>query len=149
MTNSNDSIHYYVYFHIDPETDEIVYIGSGTGERAWCVRPGKKLKGGGHRKPEHSFWCYQLMDAGLTPEDWVYIKQRGMTRIEARQYEEQLIKKHKPLFNYKRGVNFILSDEQVIECFDLRDLGYSYSAIAQKINTSTMTVWRRLNDTNV
>lgn len=137
---------YYVYIHKDPVDDEIVYVGFGCKERAWCVRPGKGNKvGGGQRKPEHSKWCYELMRAGLTPDDWVLIVKQGLSSPDARQIETQLIKEINPRFNYKPGVNFKLSDKDLEYCWQLREQGLYYNQIASKLGVSTMSVWRRMN----
>lgn len=137
---------YYVYEHVEPITDEVVYIGHGCLERAWTCRSGRgKTYSGGHRKPEHSDWCLELMNSGLTPADWVKILYQGLCKSEANKLEHKLIDKYRPRFNYQIGDNYKLSDVERAKAFDLRESGLYYHQIGIELGVSTMTIWRYLN----
>lgn len=141
----NDKI-YYVYQHVEPVTDQLMYIGHGCRERAWACRPGRgKTYSGGHRKPEHADWCLELMQSGCTPDDWVQIVKQGLTKDEAKILEYELINEHRPIFNYQIGDNFKLSQEQRNTAFEMRETGLYYNKIAENLGVSTMTIWRYLN----
>lgn len=141
----NDKI-YYVYEHIDPITKERVYIGHGCRERAWTCRPGRGKKyGGGHRKPEHSAWCDDLMLQGATPNDWVVILNQGLFKSEAKTLESNLLNDFRPVFNYQLGDNFKLTEDQYQLAIKMRRDRCTYDVIAKHIGVSAMTIWRRLN----
>jgi hypothetical protein len=49
---------HYVYLHIDPTTSQVVYVGKGTGDRAWHTH---------NRSPRHKEWVRGLKVLGLEP----------------------------------------------------------------------------------
>jgi len=54
---------YYWYKHIDPDTQELVYVGHGSGGRAWqCGSTHSPL-----RSKEHLKWADDLLERGVTP----------------------------------------------------------------------------------
>ncbi len=76
---------YYVYRHVDPLTNEIVYIGKGTGGRAWDTTRNKS-----NSNPEHLQWMLDLQDQGYTPQDWVQIILSGLEEKEAFTKEKEV-----------------------------------------------------------
>lgn len=137
---------YYVYFHTEPDTGEIVYVGHGSNARAWMCTTYKKGETPhyGHRSQAHAEWCQDLIDRGYTPDNWVTLYQKRLTKLQAKTLEKQLIRYHDPKFNYKSGTNKKQFDKNQIE--RLRDEGKSWSDVAKLLETSTMTVWRYCND---
>jgi hypothetical protein len=132
---------HYVYYHIDPRTDEIVYVGHGSYERAWVCRttgPGRSI--------EHATWCKELMGAGYTPQDWVRIHIWSLSKDKAKKLEAIKIKEDAPRFNQSMGAPKKLDPDQIKEAEYLRDdAGWMYNEIAEKLGVSTMTVWRAIN----
>jgi hypothetical protein len=49
---------HYVYLHIDPRTSQVVYVGKGTGDRAWHIH---------NRSPKHKEWVNILKSLNLEP----------------------------------------------------------------------------------
>jgi hypothetical protein len=49
---------YYVYLHIDPRTSQEVYVGKGSGSRAWALS---------NRKKTHRDWIEELKDLEMLP----------------------------------------------------------------------------------
>ena len=68
---------YYVYYHVDPDTYEIVYVGKGLHGRAWDVT---RNRGG---NIGHLDWMKSLTDKGYLPCDWVSIVRRGLSEQDA------------------------------------------------------------------
>jgi hypothetical protein len=75
---------YYVYFHSDPVTHEVRYIGKGTGRRAWAL-----AKRYGH----HKSWLQSLAAQGLKPI--ITVVQEFETDDEAMAREVELIAEHR------------------------------------------------------
>lgn len=132
---------FYVYFHVDPATDEVVYVGSGTKERAWTIRESNRSN------EQHLDWLLKLETEGRTPDEHVHIAHKFRTKREALDKEAELIEELNPRFNrtLDRSWALVLSVAQVEDAKSLRDMGFSYKKIADKIGTSTMTVYRLLN----
>lgn len=130
---------YYIYFHVIPETEEIVYIGKGSRGRAWhCAESNS-------RGEEHAKWMTDLIFRGYTPDAWVRIIESGLSEEEALEKELVLIHNNKPIFNSKRNHSCKLDDYDLKEIKRLRELGYSYDSIGKEISVSTMTIYRALN----
>ena len=66
----------YVYMHIHVDTGEVLYIGIGTGERAWEWRSNKRSK-------EHNELLKQWLSAGYVPSDWVSIVYSNLSNEKA------------------------------------------------------------------
>jgi hypothetical protein len=89
---------YYIYNHIDPQTGEIMYIGIGTGSRAWATG----TSSGTSRSEDHTKWITDLYYMGYTMADVAVIIETMLDRPTALQKESSTIKLFKPLFN-KQG----------------------------------------------
>ncbi len=142
---------HYVYFHVDPFTDEVRYVGAGSGGRAWSCSHSPKSEGGrrGARSNDHYEWLISLFDHGFTMGDIVDIIAQGLTRQEALNHEKDIIKAHDIdiLFNKPRSCHaLVLSMADVSEAHLLRNTGTPYHLIADSLNVSTMTIYRALNN---
>lgn len=134
---------YYVYHHIDPETNEIVYVGYGQGARAWMSDPP-------FRSPLHSEYLGMLEHTGYTADQWVFIYERGLYRDEARSLEYEHIRKYHPTYNRTirySGLKF--NPNLYDQAEDMRANGLSYQKIADILGVSTMTVYRGLNNKTI
>lgn len=76
----------YVYKHVDD--GEVVYVGKGTGDRAWLCRAGG-------RRQSHKEW----MMSKLPDASFVRIVKAGLSSEAALALEASLIDKLKPKFN--------------------------------------------------
>lgn len=76
---------YYVYYHIDPDTYETVYVGKGVYGRAWDVTRCRVDNSG------HIEWMKSLYNKGYLPCDWVSIVRRGLSESEAYQLEKECL----------------------------------------------------------
>lgn len=139
----------YVYFHIDPSTKEIVYVGKGTGPRAFaCGFSTNQSRFGayGNRSQEHQEWIEKLLHEGKTPEQWVQIFERNLTNKAARKLEIDLIRSYKPIFNKPMGLKIRkMTPETYQIALDMRKQGVGYEQIGIKLGIGTMTVYRALN----
>lgn len=79
------STKYYVYTHQHPSTGHTVYVGKGTGGRAWDVTRCRNK----HR--QHQEWMLTLMEEGFVPSDWVVIVLKGLTESDAFAGEKELL----------------------------------------------------------
>ena len=133
---------FYVYFHVDPETGDIVYVGSGTKERAWTTRESNR------NNVDHHNWLLQKETEGYTPDDYVQIVFKARSKREVLDKESTFIEDLKPVFNKtlsKWWWCLALSEDQLAQAKELRDKGISYKNIAKEVGTSTMTIYRALN----
>ncbi|QDB71002.1 hypothetical protein bb8_p27 [Bordetella phage vB_BbrP_BB8] len=94
--NFKTQVKTYTYAHINPDTGEVVYIGSGTGERAWTITS--------KRSEPHVKFLRNLERMGYTPADWVVVLTPGLTREQAFALESRLIHEVAPIFN-RMGVS--------------------------------------------
>jgi len=142
----NNSI-YYVYVHYDPVTSKPVYVGMGQKGRAWAItNSGGSNAAYGHRCKEHYHWFLQCEEKGYTLDELVSIESKNLSKDQALEEERQLIDTLKPLFNKKQGLkNLKITEDNYHAALAMRDDGMSYSAIAQELGLSTMTVYRALN----
>lgn len=143
----------YVYLHIHPETEEVVYVGHGTNERAWRCTALKTTTTEdsiyGHRSREHADWCQALILEGYVPNDWVQIIERSLDKTYACKLEQKLIREIKPKFNKAMGQKLLkLNKKQLEKAENMRSQGYFYTNIADELKVATMTVWRALNGKN-
>lgn len=129
----------YVYQHIDPFTGHIVYVGHGTGHRAWVYT--KRL-----RDQEHTNFLKDLERKGFTPNDWVIIVDKNLSKETACELERTLIKFYKPIFNKIQGASLLKVTPKILqEAFELREKGWSFSKIAENFDLATMTIHRAMN----
>src|SRR5271155_2664782 len=81
----------YVYVHVHPRRpDQVVYVGRGSGSRAWSI--------GGRKTQDHRVWLREWAALRYSPDQWVRIIHRGLTPAEAAEKEKKLI-----AFHVKRG----------------------------------------------
>lgn len=137
---------YYWYKHVDPDTKEVVYVGHGSGGRAWqCGSSHSPL-----RSKEHCKWADDLLARGVTPDEWVEVGDRGISKEEAREVEQMLIHELKPKFNKSiryAGLKFTL--ELYDEAVRLRSEGLSYKKIGEALGLSTMVIHRGLSGKSI
>lgn len=109
---------WYVYLHVNTETQEVFYVGMGVGRRAWDVlRRSRKWKEA--ITTAHTSWRVEIVKGDLS-------------EIEAEQLEEDTIQKYggvylgSPLANILNGENWIRpiikmedfeSDPHIVELF--------------------------------
>ena len=129
---------FYVYYHVDPRTNQIVYIGMGSGGRAWCCSPSD------HSDENHSNWIKELLNIGYTPDEFVQVIRSGLERKDALIIESRMIKRWRPVYNRLGLVIYtLLTEDQQNNIIELREIDkLPYSKIAEKIGSSTMTVQR-------
>lgn len=133
---------YYVYFHRDPQTHEIVYVGHGCGARAW-------LSNEPFRSVLHSEYLGMLENTGYTPDTWVEIVDKGLTKEDACVLERRYIKKYKPEYNKIQGASLLKVTPEILEeAHTLRNSGWSYRKIADNFDLATMTIHRAMNGKN-
>lgn len=131
---------YYVYYHYDDVSDEIVYVGHGYKSRAWIHSNGTS-----NRSPDHSDWMELQDQRGRLPCDYVEVYARGMTKSQACDLEQRFIRQFSPKFNKPQGISLLkMAPDDLITARALRQDGLSYSDIAKELNVSTMTVYRAL-----
>lgn len=137
---------FYVYLHADPETKELLYVGKGSGQRAWMCTGGYAEAHYGNRSREHFLRLSQLMDKGYLPCDWVVVLAKGLTSEEALKMEQEFIRTRKPMFNKAIGKKLCKLDVGQLSIMkDLRAQGLSYLSIAKEFRVSTITVYRAIN----
>lgn len=132
-------MNYYVYWHRDPKTMKIVYVGHGSKSRAWMYdQP--------FRDEDHAAFLSDLVSCGYLPDDWTIIISRQLSKEDACQLEREQIEIHQPIYNKIQGAKLLKVTPEIIEkaCL-LRELGLSYSDIAKEVNLSTMTIHRAMN----
>lgn len=136
---------YYVYRHICPETQEVLYVGRGSGGRAWQCGSEKTVL----RSKEHHAVLKQWLQKGYTPDMWVDIAYRGCSFEESVQLEMSLIREQSPRFNKPMGEKLLKFTPDVYDAASLlRTQGLSYKSIGESLGISTMVVHRGLNRKN-
>lgn len=85
---------YYVYIHY--EGDKVMYVGKGSGGRAWDSRPTTRGNNGGHN--DHCGWMNNKI---LNREEFVKIVETRILSSEALKLEKVLKEIHNPIFNTK------------------------------------------------
>lgn len=144
MSNSlpTDLIHY-VYKHIDPRTDELIYIGHGCRGRAWTHGSDKTVL----RSQKHLAHLEAMTQDGFVASDWVHIVVTGLDKTSACKQEQELIRDLKPTYNKPQGKKALkLTPEQYALCGQMRKDGLYYHQIADEMGVSTMTIYRALNN---
>lgn len=136
---------FYVYKHVDPDTGDLLYLGKGSGQRAWMCLGGYDDTRYGHRSREHAERLNGFMDKGYLPCDWVVIVERGLTSSAAMKKEQELIRTLKPLFNRVLGKKICkVNLAGLVRMREMRLRGQSYKTIADQFHISTLTAYRAL-----
>jgi DNA invertase Pin-like site-specific DNA recombinase len=87
-----------------------------------------------------------LENTGYTPDHWVEIVDRGLTKEEACALERLYIKKYKPEYNKIQGASLLKVTPEILEeANTLRNAGWSYQKIADNFDLATMTIHRAMN----
>jgi hypothetical protein len=135
-----DNTLHYVYFHVSPLSGKVMYVGTGSHERAWVSRDCHR------HNADHVKWMQELEEKGYTPDAWVVIKSSSFDRQKILELEREYIETLAPKFNYTNNWSWCMSltEDQVVLAKQLRSDGLSYKAIAKEIESSTMTVYRLL-----
>ena len=134
---------YYVYSHIDPRTDELIYVGHGCRGRAWIHGSKRTCL----RSQEHLDHLESMTLDGLVPTDWVYIVQQGLDKSSACQLEQEIIRSEKPKYNKPAGEKLLKVTPEIYDlCKALREDNNSYAVISEEVGLSPMTVYRALNN---
>ena len=126
----------YVYQIRDVDTQEIVYVGKGAGERAW--------KSNRYGQPKLSAYLQALGLRGYSPDQYTEVVARGLCNDDAKKIEAELIAELRPKYNGVSG-KVSLSVEQVKIAQELRSQGLSYAKVAEKMDASPMAVYRALS----
>ena len=128
----------YVYVHVDPDTEDVVYIGVGKNSRAYASH--------NVRSPEHLAWMNSLHNEGVNFVEFIAI---GLSSGEALNMEREMIQDLCPRFNkglnpeYKKQREKEKYGEEVINSIKFfRSKGYSYKQVGELVNLGTMTVGR-------
>jgi len=133
---------YYIYQHVDPDTGEIVYVGMGTGSRAWATGTSSSSM----RGPMHSAWLTELYHQGYTMGDVAKVTNTLLTRQQAIQIENALIKELKPKYNIQGNpdvfINKKFTETQASEALIAHLNGTPYHAIPLlfELTSSNMSV---------
>lgn len=137
----------YVYLHKDPTTQKVVYVGKGSGQRAWMIRNSNRDAARyGHRSKQHYEWAKKLDSMGIHLGQVVLIVAYPLTDENARALEKELIKKYNPIFNKHKGHQSMVDKELINKAKNLRKDGMFYSQIAKELGVkSAMTAWRYAN----
>jgi hypothetical protein len=138
---------YYVYEHVDPENDDLLYIGLGSYERAWLCR-------GSNRTKDHQKKLKELFAAGFTMADIVSIRASGLSKQAAIDFEYKEIQLYKPKFNKSSNPDWKypsrFSNEVVSMIKALAKMGYGPQNTAFLMGgdkkKNAMTIWRLKND---
>jgi len=134
---------YYVYKHVDPRTDELIYVGHGCRGRAWIHGSKKTCL----RSQDHLNHLESMTTDGFIARDWVEVVSQGLPKSDAAKLEQGLIRDLNPTYNKPQGKHLLkLSPEQYGVCQRLREEGFFYHQIADEVGVSTMTVYRALNN---
>jgi len=106
---------FYVYHHVCPRTNEVVYVGKGKHGRAWDVT---RSRAG---NPDHLSWMKSLSKDGFTPDNWVVIFRKNLSESDAFKVErEELHSLGVRRFNRQSGERqhqSKITDAQAIEIF--------------------------------
>jgi hypothetical protein len=134
---------YYVYIHVDPRDDQLLYIGHGCRSRAWIHGSG----GTQLRSSEHLGHLESMTNDGFIASDWVEIIYQGLDKSSACKIEQRLIRELKPRYNKPQGLQNLKVDQGLFDRFlSLREEGLSYKEIGEVTGVSTMTVYRAVNN---
>lgn len=126
----------YVYLHINPINNEVIYVGVGTKDRAWHYRVSMS------RHKEHTKFLNYLTEQGHIPSDWVEVVERGLSKEDARLVEKRLISKYNPTFNTHKGQGSCINMQMKEKALQLKEEGIVGSQAAKQLGCSIMTAWR-------
>lgn len=144
--NSGNKKYFYIYKHIDPETEEVVYVGMGSCGRAWSIGYTNKPGYNGHRSNGHVSWYQSLEDKGYTLWDIVKEHKRNLSKDEALLEEKKLIEELSPRFNCNLGLNSLKVTKEMVSCAnEMRKNNTSWKEISMSLGISVMTIWRACN----
>lgn len=129
---------FYVYLHVDPRTEEVVYVGKGKHGRAWDVTRCR----GQHK--EHQDWMLELTSLGFIPADWVKILYKNHTEQYAYTLEKEYLHINGVLrFNRQSGERqhqSKMTDEQALEAYRLVKSGRKHKDVAEKFGVSRSAI---------
>lgn len=136
----------YVYAHVDPITNVIMYIGHGQGARAYTFKSVQINGTYSHRNKEHSEYLEGLYEQCYLPHEWTEFLFRNLSKKTAAKLERELIELHKPIYNQTCAPKLRkLSDDQIKEAIKLRKEGWYYSKLAEHFGVAAMTIHRALS----
>jgi len=140
---------YYVYSHVDPENGFRQYIGVGCYDRAWACRRSQ-------RNEKHFLWLQEQYSNGFTLADIVKIENNALTKQEALEIENKIIKTEKPPMNelgnpnhWNRGRKY--NQELAEFASALHQMGYGYGRITMLMGgtkNKQMTTKRMIQNAN-
>lgn len=140
-----------VYFHIDPKTKDIVYVGYGKRDRPWMMsNSGGEAARYGKRSKPHFEWYIKLEQQGVLLQDIVTIYARNLKKEDALSLEKECIKKYNPIFNKPvGGWNRKVTQEVYDKAANLHKAGKPLSQISDNLGLSVMAIQRALVGKNV
>jgi len=140
MTSKECKVNYYVYTHEDPESGEVFYVGIGTYDRPYDIAKA--------RKKEHKEMLVGLCDKGFLMSDVVNVILTTTDKELAKDQERGSISSLRPRFNKSNNPSYAKSQYEkkydMSYMKELKDEGHSFVQVAEKMNLTTMTVWRAL-----
>ena len=129
---------FYVYLHVDPSTNEVVYVGKGTNGRAWDVTRCRT------ENSEHQDWMLELCSIGHTPDEWVVILEKGLSEVAAFKLEKEYFHTHgRPRFNRTGGEKnhqSKLTDQQARDAYLLCHMGMRQKDVAEEFGVSRTAI---------
>lgn len=128
---------YYLYRHVSPEDETVVYVGVGTKDRAWQYQ---------NRQPDHKNWLDQLFEQGFTLDAIVQIDETSLSKEQALEIELGRINDLKPTYNrnFRRNGVCKLDEMSFERAKCMREDGFTYKSIAEELRVATMTIHRAL-----
>jgi len=134
---------YYVYGHVDPRTEETIYVGHGCRGRAWIHGSKRTVL----RSQDHLDHLESMTQDGFVATDWVVIYNQGLDKTSAAKVERDLIKELRPKYNNQvGGYNLLMTKTLQNTCKELKSKGMSYEKIADELKISAMTARRAVLD---
>ena len=96
---------HYVYLHIDPRTCQVVYVGKGSGTRAWHIS---------NRSEKHKNWFKEVISLGFDPIIKVLhiFDNPELAFIREEMIISFLRRRHLKLFNRAPGGNWVPSGKK-------------------------------------
>lgn len=127
---------FYVYYHRDPETRVVKYVGKGSGNRAWAVTD---------RSRSHREWLKALLRKGVNLQDIIEIVVQNLSQDDAFDLERKHIAEQRPCFNVATAG--AIAQESVELWKAWRQEGLTYQEIADRTGSiSAHTVKRAIGD---
>jgi hypothetical protein len=131
MTNK---MPFYVYTHQNPTTKEILYVGIGQYDRAWCIRQNNRNK-------EHTQYLKNLFKEGFTLTDIVTVTDNMLSKQKAMEIEAEKINEYRPKFNKLLNKNhWHIARQKTKEMCEfakaLKEMGYGYQRISFLLGSS-------------